>query len=197
MFAERGHAVRIVERDHARSEQLRTHSDLDVIEGDATQPAVLEKALVGEIEAFGALTADGETNLAACLVARELAPEARFVARVRSDPGEAYREFFEDLTLVSASSVAASANALGASATTAVREHVGGLDVFELTVAEGAPVAGKPLARADLPEGCLVVCRDGADRRAGAKTVLESGRTYVLAVEPTDVEATRAAFGVE
>lgn len=195
MFAERGHEVRIVERDHARCEQLRNQRKFDVIEGDATQPAVLEKALVGEINAFGALSSDGETNLAACLLARELAPAARLVARVRKDPGEAYEAMFENLTLVSESSVAASANALGASATTAVREHVGGLEVFELTVGGSAPVKGQRLAVADLPEGCLVVCQVGADRRAGADTVLDAGRSFVLAVEPNDVEATHGAFG--
>jgi trk system potassium uptake protein TrkA len=195
MFAERGENVRIVESDSARCAQLRNRRNLDVIEGDATDPDTLEKAMVGEIEAFGALTSDGETNLTACLLARELAPEARFVARVRTDPGERYAELIGNLTLVSASSVAASANALGASATTAVREHVGGLDVFELTVGERAPVEGKSLREAELPPGCLVVCQVGADRRANAGTVLDAGRSFVLAVEPDDVDATREAFG--
>jgi trk system potassium uptake protein TrkA len=197
MFQERGYDVRIVERDPERCDQLRGYSDLDVVQGDATQPDVLERALVGEIEAFGALTEDGEVNLTACLLARELAPEARFVARVRRDPGEAYARFFDDLTLVAASSVAAAANAMGADATTAVREHVGGLEVFELTVAEEAPAAGRPLSRAELPEGCLVVCRVGGDRRARGGTVLEPGEAFVVAVEPNDVAAARTAFGVD
>lgn len=197
LFGARGREVRLVERDAEKCEQLRERADvpIEVVAGDGTEPAVLERALAGDVAAFGALTADGETNLQALMVARELAPEARFAARVRTEP-EGYREFFEDVRLVTASSVAASANALGADVGTAVREHVGGMEVLELVVGEDAPVAGRKVVDAALPRGCLVVTVDG-EHRGDGDTPLDPGRTVIVAVERDAIDETRAAFGSE
>jgi trk system potassium uptake protein TrkA len=197
LFGARGHEVRLVERDAEKCQRLRERSEVDVevVTGDGTRPAVLERALAGEVGAFGALIDDGETNLQALLVARELAPDARFVARVRHEP-DGYREFFGNLRLVNASSVAASANALGADVGNAVREHVGGMEVLDLTVGEDAPVAGRTLASAGLPAGCLVVTI-GGEHRADGETTLDPGATVTVAVERDAVRDTRRAFGAD
>jgi trk system potassium uptake protein TrkA len=197
LFAARGREVRLVERDAEKCERLRERSDVEltVVAGDGTSPPVLERALEGDVAAFGALTADGEANMQALVVARELVPEARFAARVRTEP-EGFRESFENVRLVTASSVAASANALGADVGSAVREHVGGMDVLELVVGEGAPVVGRSLADAALPQGCLVVTVDGT-HRADGETTLEPGRRVTVAVERDAVDETRAAFGAD
>jgi len=190
-FADRGHYVTVIEPEPERAAEIRGEN-LSVIEGDATEPDVLRQAVTDETDAVAALTSDGETNLAIALAARRLAPgDARVVARVHIEPSPALAELVEDVTFVSQSSVAAAVSALGGGSPAALREAVGDLEVYEMRVADDAPVAGKTVEEADLPAGCLVVAAAGGDRSVGPDTVLHAGGSYVVAV---DADAAEAAF---
>lgn len=190
-FADRGHYVTVIEPKPERAAEIRGEN-LSVIEGDATEPDVLRQAVTAETDAVAALTSDGETNLAIAIAARRIVPEeARVVARVGLDPSPELAELVDDITFVSQSSVGAAVSALGGGSAAALRETVGDLEVFEMRVAEDAPIAGKTVEEAELPAGCLVVAAAGGDRSVGPDTVLHAGGTYVVAV---DADAAQAAF---
>ncbi len=193
-FADRGHYVTVIEPKPERAAEIRGEN-LSVIEGDATEPSVLRQAVTAETDAVAALTSDGETNLAIAIAARRIAPEdARVVARVRLDPPQELTALVDDMTFVSQSSVAAAVSALGGGSAPALREAVGDLEVYEMQVAEDAPVAGKTVEEADLPAGCLVVAAGGGDRTVAPDTVLHAGGTYVIAVDSGAVDAVFDAF---
>lgn len=69
---DRGHSVSIVERDAERCEQLNDRWIATVIEGDATDPAVLAQAAPESADALVAVTGDPARNLVVCRMAREL-----------------------------------------------------------------------------------------------------------------------------
>lgn len=193
-FADRGHYVTVIEPKPERAAEIRGEN-LSVIEGDATEPDVLRQAITAETDAVAALTSDGETNLAIAMAARRIAPEdARVVARVHLDASPGLAELVDDITFVSKSSVGAAVSALGGGSAAALRETVGDLEVYEMRVAEDAPVAGRTVEEAGLPAGCLVVAAGGGDRTVGPDTVLHAGGVYVVAVDADAVEAAFDAF---
>lgn len=188
-FAARGHYVTVIELDPGFGERVAGTDRITVVQGDATDPGTLEQALSGDIDVFGALTSDGETNLAIVLAAQYLASgDPRIVARTDLDLTDRYRRLVGDVTFVSQSSVRASILAMGGHDVKSLDELTGVLEVRTVIVQEGAPAAGEPIEDAGLPAGCLVVSVVGGQHSAHGDTVLRAGQEYVLAVEEDVVD---------
>lgn len=81
-LAQRGHDVRILERDSALAGELNERLDAKVICGDGSTVEALVTADLHECELFVSLTGDDATNLIAASVAKSLGAE-RTIARVR------------------------------------------------------------------------------------------------------------------
>jgi len=154
-----------------------------VIEGDATQPSILSQADLDRTDVVAALTGSTEANLAICLTIGRLAPNLETVMRTEREIGTEYDDFADDVIFTEAAGARAAANAIERNIRT-LEDVTGSLDIVELAVASGAPVDGKPLANISLPRGSLVVSDADGDRIAGSETLLEAGRTYIVAVEP-------------
>jgi len=97
-LSQRGHEVRILERDAALAEELNERLDAKVICGDGSTVTALVNADLHECDLFVSLTGDDATNLIAASVAKSLGAE-RSIARVR--PGRhaeqwllSYRDHF-------------------------------------------------------------------------------------------------------
>jgi len=69
-----GHALKIVESGRARCEYLAAQlpAEVLVLQGDATDAALLEHENVQDMDMFLALTSDDENNIMACLLAKRL-----------------------------------------------------------------------------------------------------------------------------
>lgn len=69
-----GHQVKIIEPQRARCSYLAAQlpSDVLVLQGDATDEALLEAEGVHEMDLFVALTSDDEDNIMSCLLAKRL-----------------------------------------------------------------------------------------------------------------------------
>jgi trk system potassium uptake protein TrkA len=183
LMDDRGHDVVVVEQDPERVEALSDEYIATVIQGDATRPSILEQAGLDRADAVAALTGRTGVNLATCMVATRLEPGLQTVMRTDREVGDEYDEFVDAVTFPERAGARATANAIERDVRT-LTEATGALDILEVRVAEGAPVAGRELADIALPRGSLVVSDAAGDTIAGPETVLEPGQSYVLAVAP-------------
>ncbi|WP_276270563.1 potassium channel family protein [Haloarcula litorea] len=184
LLEERGHDVTVVEQDSDRCAVLADAYVATVIEGDATNPGILEQAGVETADTVAGLSGEAGLNLAVCLAARELAPDVRTVARVDTAERAAYDRFVDAVVFPELAGARVAANEVLGSDVQSLADTTGRLDIMHLRVAEGAPAAGKSLAAVRLPKGAVVVSDESGDRVAGPETVLTAGERYVVAVEP-------------
>lgn len=73
LFEKKGLDVKIIEKNQARCEELADLLDSTLIlNGDATETTLLQEENVGKMDVIVAVTADEETNILACLLAKNL-----------------------------------------------------------------------------------------------------------------------------
>lgn len=182
LLDDRGHEVVVVEPDADAAARIGDEYIATVIEGDATRPSVLTQAGLDRADVVAALTDATGTNLAICMAAERLAPSVETVMRTEEETGDEYADFVDEVIYAERAAARAAANAVEQDVR-ALEDVTGDLDIMEIRIAEGAPVAGRPLSEVALPRGSLVVSDADGHRIAGSETVLEAGRTYVVAVE--------------
>jgi trk system potassium uptake protein TrkA len=185
---DRGHDVRIVERDHERCEAIADEYVATVIEGDATRPGILEQADPGGADVIAALTGESGTNLAVCMEAAQMTDGIRTVARIDSGAAEEYTQFVDGVVFPERAGARVAANEIIGSDVQTLADVTGTLDIMTIRVAEGAPAAGRTLKDVRFPAGTLVVSDDDGERIARPDTTLDAGKRYVVAVEPDVVD---------
>jgi trk system potassium uptake protein TrkA len=184
---DRGHNVVIIEPDAERASEISDNYIATVIEGDATRPSILEQGGLDQTDVIAALTNKTGTNLAVCMMARELAPDIQTVIRTERESGEEFDRFVDEVIFPERAGARATVNAIEPDVS-ALEDVTGTLDILEVHVAEAAPVAGKSLEAVSLPRGSLVVSDAAGDALAGPETVLHPGESYLVAVEPSVVD---------
>jgi len=188
ILADRGHSVTIIERDERTVSDIADQWMATVIEGDATDPDIIEQAGIERADAIAALTGVSGLNLAVCLAAAELAPDIRTVARIDSAVGGAYTRFVDAVLYPERAGARLAANEIIGSDVQTLADVTGSLDIMLVRVAEGAPAAEKKLSDVRFPAGTLIVSDDDGQRIARSDTTLSPGRRYVVAVEPDVAE---------
>jgi trk system potassium uptake protein TrkA len=78
-------SVVVVERDPEAVDRLADEQVGRVVDGDGTDPEVLERAGVDDADAVAALTDDTAANVTICELVADLAPGTRTLARIASD----------------------------------------------------------------------------------------------------------------
>ncbi|MFB6154423.1 MAG: TrkA family potassium uptake protein [Haloferacaceae archaeon] len=181
---DQGHSVVVVEEDADRCAELADEYVATVIEGDATNPNVLRQANLEEADVVAGLTGKRGINLGVCMLAQRLG-DVRTVVRVdAAEAAAGYEDIVDDVVFPERLGALSAVNAITGIEVNALEDVMGDLDIYQITVAEGAPVAGKTLDDVGLPRGSLVVSTADGDRVAGRETVLEADRAYLVAVEP-------------
>jgi trk system potassium uptake protein TrkA len=183
LLDDRGHDVVVIEENPDQVEALSDEYIATIIQGDATSPAILRQADLDRTDAVAALTGRTGVNLATCMVATRIQPDLLTVMRTDRGVGDEYDEFVDAVTFPERAGARATANAVERDIQT-LTEATGEIDILEIRVVEGAPVAGRELADIALPRGSLVVSDASGDNIAGPDTVMEPGESYVLAVSP-------------
>jgi trk system potassium uptake protein TrkA len=184
ILADRGHDVTIVERDDGIVSDIADEWLATVIQGDATNPDIIEQAGIERADVVAALTGETGLNLAVCLAASELHPGIRTVARIDRVAGEAYTRFVDAVLFPERAGARVAANEIVGSDVQTLADLTGTLDIMHVRVAEGAPAAGKRLSDVRFPAGTLIVSDEDGDRVARPETTLTAGSRYVVAVEP-------------
>lgn len=187
-LTDRGHDAVVVEHDGDRCEELTEHWMVTVIEGDACDPEILEQANLAQKDVIAALTGHTGTNLAICMMAKDMEPGIRTVARIERDAGKHYLRFVDGIVFPELAGAKVAANEIVGAAVQSLSDVTGSLDIMEIRVAEGAPAADRDLSDVHFPSGALVVSDDDGNRIAGPETTLDAGKTYVVAVEPAVVD---------
>ena len=184
LLANRGHDVTIVETEERVVSEIADEWVATVIEGDATDPDIIEQAGIDRADAIAALTGETGLNLAVCLAALELQPEIRTVARIDRAAAESYTRFVDAILFPERAGARVAANEIVGSDVQTLVDMTGDLEIMLVRVAEGAPAAGKRLADVRLPAGALIVSDDDGNRIARSDTTLTPGSRYVVAIEP-------------
>ena len=184
ILADRGHNVTIIEREERTVSEIADEWVATVVQGDATNPDIIEEAGIDRADVIAALTGETGLNLAVCLAAGELSPGIRTVARVESAAGEVYTRFVDAVLFPERAGAKVAANEIVGSDVQTLADVTGNLDIMLIRVAEGAPAAGKKLTEVRFPGGAVIVSDDGGQKVARPDTTLTPGKRYVVAVEP-------------
>lgn len=184
-----GHTVCLVERDPAAAERATDLQTGVVIEGDATDPQILRQTGFEDADILAALTGDGPTNFAICAEMRHLTDDIRTVTRV-ADPDHANsaQEFVDETVYPERAGSKAAVNRVQGDDVRALKDIAGDIDVLNIRVAPGSPVAGKQLREILLPDGSHIISDAAGTEIARPDTTLEPGRRYLVAAEPNTAD---------
>src|ERR1700758_1519327 len=185
----RDQEVTLIESDHRRYRVVEEELEHAVQYGDATELWVLERAGIQRADLVIAVTGDDEDNILICQVAKEKYGVDRIVARVNNPPNRTHFKMLGIQPAVSATDlilrlIEHEVPEYGLVQLLALEEEH--LEIIELEVAEGSPVAGRRVSQVELPEGALVisVLRDGTGFVPKADSVINAGDQVLLILDP-------------
>lgn len=187
-LAARDENVTIIEQDEDRVAEIADAWIATVIEGDASDPEIIEQAGIDDADTIAALTEVTGLNLAVCLLATRLTDEIRTVARVDRETDETYDRFVDAVVYPEEAGARVAANKTAGEEVQTLTAVTGDIEILEVRVAEGAPAAGRTLADVSFPAGTLVISGADASRIAQPGTTLTPGSQFVVAVEPGVVD---------
>jgi trk system potassium uptake protein TrkA len=185
-----GHEVTLIEQRRDRFDRLEEEFEHQVQRGDATELHILEGAGIARPpDIVLALTGDDEDNMVICQIAKEKYAAPKVIARVNDPRNQAH---FDLLGI--APTICATSNIMGL-IEHEVPEHGlvhllelrnENLEIVEVQIAEGSPVAGKRVERLELPDGArlISVTRGGQSEIAVGSTVLEPGDQVLAILQP-------------
>ena len=190
VLLKRGHEVTLIEQDTERFEQLEAELGPVVLQGDATEIRVLERAGIARPpDLVAAVTGDDEDNIIISQIAKEGHGVKKVIARV-NDPRN--QQHFDLLGI--SQTMCATSNLLGMvehevpehGLITLLELRNEGLSLVEVEVAKGSPAAGRRVAELELPEGSRLVSvmRDGTAEIAIGNTVMQPGDQVVAILKP-------------
>jgi trk system potassium uptake protein TrkA len=188
LLAARDENVTIIEADVDRVEEIADAWIATVIQGDASDPNILEQAGIERADTVAALTELTGLNLAVCLLATRLTDGIRTVARVDRETDDAYDQFVDAVVYPEAAGARVAASKTAGDEVRTLSSVTGDVEILEITVAEGAPAAGRTLADISFPAGTLVISDADGSRISKPETVLTPGSQYVVAIEPDVVD---------
>src|SRR5256884_8737208 len=185
-----GHEATLIEQERDRFERLEHEFEHQVMQGDATELFVLEKAGVKRPpDLVLALTGDDEDNMVIAQIAKEKYGVPKVIARV-NDPRN--QPHFDLLGI--SPTVCATSSILGL-VEHEVPEHElvhllelrkENLEIVEVQIDKSSPCVGKSVDRIALPAGSqlISVVRNGQAKIADGDTTLEAGDQVLAILEP-------------
>lgn len=185
----KGNEVTLIESD--RSWYLTVEQELEhaVQYGDATELWVLERAGIQRADLVIAVTGDDEDNLLICQVAKEKYLCERIIARINNPRN---RDWFELLGVAPAVSATDLILRLiehevpdyGLVHLLDLRDEE--LEIIEVEIGAGSPVAGRTVGEVTLPEGSLIISllRDGKGFVPKPESEIRVGDEILLVLNP-------------
>lgn len=151
-LSEENHDVAVVDADDSRLQRCRDLLDVLTVTGSGSQEATLRQAGVDRARMLIAVTDCDEVNIVACLIARSLGVDRRIARVIGAGPGvQGTTLTSEDFGInhminPNEETVREIINLLHYSSASEVVEYADGrLTLFEVAVADGAPMIGKDL----------------------------------------------------
>ncbi|HET6352038.1 MAG TPA: NAD-binding protein [Coriobacteriia bacterium] len=199
------HAVTLLEQREERVVWLRSAlPDIEIIEGDACEPLVLEGAGAPKADLVVAVTGDDEDNLVVAMLAKVLSETTKVYARVNHPRNQWLfdKEWGVD---VAVSSPAVLYGLIGkdlglGDIVTLLNLQDEDMSVREIRLPDNARAVGSTLADIALPSNVTVMAilaAGGGVRAARGETTLDGGDQLLLLFEgEIDQQAIRDALGV-
>jgi trk system potassium uptake protein TrkA len=185
----KGAEVSLIESDHRRYRVVEEELEHAVQYGDATELWVLERAGIQRADLVIAVTGDDEDNMLICQVAKEKYEVARIVARVNNPRNLQHFKLLGIQPAVSATDlilrlIEHEVPEYGLVQLLALEEER--LEIIELEVAAGSPVAGRRVADVPLPDGSLIisVLRGGTGFVPKGDSIINAGDQVLLILDP-------------
>jgi trk system potassium uptake protein TrkA len=185
----KGQEVSLIESDHRRYRVIEEELEHAVQYGDATELWVLERAGIQRADLVIAVTGDDEDNMIICQVAKEKYEVVRIVARVNNPRNLQHFKLLGIQPAVSATDlilrlIEHEVPEYGLVQLLALEEER--LEIIELEVAAGSPVAGRQVSEIRLPDGSLIisVLRGGTGFVPKADSVINAGDQVLLILDP-------------
>src|SRR5215204_4637533 len=195
-----GHEATLIEQRRDRFESLEAEFEHQVMQGDATELFVLEKAGIKRPpDLVLALTGDDEDNIVICQIAKEKYGVPKVIARVNDPRNQAHFDLLGISPTVSATST------ILALVEHEVPEHGlihllelrnENLEIVEVQIEKSSPSAGKTVAGLSLPQESrlISVTRDGQSEIAIGSTKLLPGDRVLAILKPGREEEFRKAL---
>jgi trk system potassium uptake protein TrkA len=197
---EKGHEVTLIENDRNRYQTVEQELEHNVQYGDSSELWVLERAGISRADLVIAVTGDDEDNILICQVAKEKYLVERIIARVNNPRNREYFELLGIKPQVSATDlilrlIEHEVPEYGLVHLLNLPEER--LEIIELLLGDGSPVAGQRVGDLEMPEGSLLisVLREGSGFVPSPDTVLESGDEILAVLDPGLEEELKAYFG--
>lgn len=180
-----GHDVHLIDTDPAAVERASKLDTTGVIEGDATDPDILEQTRPEAVDVLAALTGDGQTNGAICATMSHLTDDIRTVARI-DDPTRTldWPDCVDELAYPERAGAKSVVDPILSSDVRTFEEAPADLDILELRVDPRAPVARKRLRAVDLPDGSRMIADSRGSEIARPNMRFEPGKKYLVAAKP-------------
>lgn len=207
-LSSQGHNIVLVERDREKTKTIKDELDVMCIEGDASEPAVLKKALAeGEdgADILLAVSGDDKTNIL-CALSANMLGVGTVMAKVRKTEYAAYTEPLEKIGRGGVSIInpgrIISGNILGAVteshfAWSNHRIADGKIDLFKLRVGGECPVLGTPLSKLEISPWIFVgVAREGGMLIPSGDTVLAPGDSVYALGNASMLENLKSTMGL-
>lgn len=196
-----GHDVTVIDLDAARLDRVREEAGATAVHGDATEPALLERAGIRVMDVVVAATGDDEDNLVVSSLAKSEFGVPQVVGRVKNASNAwLYQPDMGVDVLVSAPHTIAQL----------IEEQVAVGDVVELlqlpggqaalieaTLPEGSPVAGSVVSEVAWPPDCVpaVVIRGARVLPTPAATVLQVGDRLLCVTDVAQMQPLHRLLG--
>lgn len=189
MLLAKDHEVIIIEQDRRRYQRLEQEFESYALFGDATEVFILERAGTVRADVLAAVTGDDEDNIIICQVAKQKFGVEKTIARVNNPENQEAFDVLDVRPTVSATTTMLSLIEHEMPAHKLVhllslrKEN---LEIVEVAVEEGSPVAGKRIEEVPLPAGALLVSilRDAAAMVPQGSTMLTVGDQILAILEP-------------
>jgi trk system potassium uptake protein len=195
------HEITIVECDEDRAAWLGDQGPaLNIVAGDACEPALLEHAGALRADVLVAVTGRDDDNLVISLLGKRFCAVPRVVARVNEAENRwLFTEEWGVDSAVCASDTLRSliAEAAGTADTISLLRLAGaGVNLMETTLAETSRSTGQTIDELVLPAGMVVasVVREGVASVPSGSFRLLAGDEVLVVTKASDEAAIRAAF---
>jgi trk system potassium uptake protein TrkA len=180
-FTAKGHHVTVIDRDQEEGIQLARRLKATIVNGDGSDPQVLEEAGAYTVDVLLAVTPNDQDNLVICQLADKWFHVPRTLALVNDPDNE---EVFQKLGITSAFSTTRILSSLIEQRTSfegitnLIPVAEGRINVTEIVLNDSAYVVGKSLSTIEMPPHSLiaVIIRDD-------QTIIPRGLTVLQAYD--------------
>lgn len=194
-----GHEVVVVDIEQERAERA-IEAGFETVQGDAGDESVLGRAGLDSADALAGLTGDLNANFSACVIGD--AHGCRTVLRVNEDFSEElyekYSDAVDEVIYPERFGAAGAKTALLGGDVSVIGEIAENLSVASITIPPDSPVLGSRVVEVELPADARIYAHGREDESMTIplpQTVLETGDSVAVVVDPERLPDVRAALG--